>query len=607
MKPSTNHIGIPDVKSGSQSFYLSILLLILVVSIYIKALGYDFITFDTLVYVTENARVQGGITLDNLKWSFVTSFFSNWHPLTWISYMLDMELWGLNPVGFHATNIFLHACNSLLLFLTLKRMTSATFRSWFVACLFALHPMHVESVAWIAERKDVLSTFFFLLTVISYLSYIQRQTLSRYSLVLISFVMALMSKGMVVTLPAVLLLLDFWPLCRFDFENSTTRKREFVFNFEAATKHSILFEKIPLFLLSVFGAWMTIIAQQSNLTPIEDISLTERVSTAFVAYTAYLEKTILPINLSPLYPYSGPPSIYATTSAMLIFFSLTFTAILKRYHFPWFFVGWFWFSGCLIPVIGIVHVGHHFIADRYTYIPHIGLFIMFSWGFHYVINRLLRKQHLFPVFCFFIITIFGIITFKQLNYWKNDKTLWSRALKVTKNNYFAENNFGNALFLENMQLAKSYFIRSIAINDKYADAHSNLGLVLFQEGNLEEAIVHFKKAISLEPYSYLSHFRLALAYRKFNKLNEAIIHFQNAINIQPTFINAYYQLAEVLVENKRYEDALNIYSYIKSTIKDHKEINIIINNIKELKRIADAKKQQNLSRIKTNEKNTTEQ
>ena len=540
---------------------LSALLLIATLAIYIQVLGYAFITYDTLVYVTDNTRVHAGITSDNIKWAFATSFFSNWHPLTWLSYMLDIEIWGLSPTGFHATNLILHLCNSLLLFFLLQRITATTWRSWLVAGLFALHPMHVESVAWIAERKDVLSAFFFLLTILCYIKYLERQTRLRYSSVLLSFLLALMSKAMVVSLPAILLLLDYWPLRRFDRRLIPEAQKTPPIHIEDTSKYSAILEKIPLFLLAAFDSWMTIIAQHSNLTTLESLPLTIRIANAFTAYLSYIEKTLWPANLAVFYPYPHQLPLVLTIASIFVLTTITILAITWRQSRPWFIAGWFWFLGALVPVIGLIQMGQQFIADRYTYLPHIGFFIIVSWGLHELLKQSGKWRWIYPVTVCLILCAAGIQTWKQLRYWEDDYTLWARALDVTENNHIAENNMGSILLDRGKsQGAKEHFLRAIEISPNYADGQSNIAMVLANEGKLDESIQHYLKAIELSPYAFLSHYRLALVLRKNDMPAETITYLQNAITLKPQFVDAYIQLGELYTATNQLYKALETYT-----------------------------------------------
>jgi protein O-mannosyl-transferase len=558
-----------DIQIGIAS-----LLAVSILIVYHKVLCFDFLIYDTSVYVTENTRVHAGITIDNIKWAFTTNFFSNWHPLTWLSYMLDMELWGLHPAGFHATNLVLHICNSLLLFGLLQKMTSKTWESWLVAGLFALHPLHIESVAWIAERKDVLSTFFFLLSIGGYIKYVQRQTLLRYSVLLVTFCLGLMSKSMVVTLPAVLLLLDYWPLrrcCLDQHRDDNKEQTPLMINNDSLL--SVILEKIPLFLLAAIGGWMTIIAQQSHMTTLEALSFPVRLATSFTAYPAYIEKTLWPINLAILYPHPGMPPLSKTLIAAFILLAISILAGRWRHTRPWFIVGWLWFLGTLVPVIGLIHVGFQFIADRYAYIPHIGFFIIVSWGMSELSKKVFKQRGAFAAVAIILVLAAGIQTWKELHYWQNDRTLWTRTLEVTYNNYLAENNLGTALLKDHLpDEAEQHFMRAITINGQYADGYTNLGLVQANRGNFNEAIQNYQIALTIDPYSFLSQYRLAMVYKANNMPKEAIFHLQNALAIKPKFVDANIELGDLLFKTNQKKEALIVYNSLKAITPNNKDI-----------------------------------
>jgi protein O-mannosyl-transferase len=583
-----NDINIIESKNPTNKILHAGIVCLLVLSIlvaYYQVFSFGFLTYDTWAYVTDNTRVHAGITVDNIKWAFTTSFFTNWHPVTWLSYMLDMELWGLNPAGFHATNLFFHICNSLLLFGLLQKTTSRLEESILVAGLFALHPLHIESVSWIAERKDVLSTFFFLLSIASYIKYVQRQNLSRYSILILSFSLSLMSKAMVVTLPAVLLLLDYWPLRRYRFARWQAPQEKMPFFKSKDSLFSIILEKIPLFLLAALGAWMTIIAQQSNIHTTEVLPLSARIASSFLAYQAYIEKTLWPVNLAILYPHPGMPTLPQTLTAALIFLFILILSWIWRQTRPWLIVGWLWFLGTLIPVIGVIHVGHQFIADRYTYIPHIGLFIMVSWGLSELSKEIFNHRRSFITIILFLIFASGIQTWNQLHYWKNDRTLWTRTLQITQNNYIAENSLGEELLKDNsLDEAEKHFMRAIMIHGRYAAAYSNLGSVLEQKGNFDEATKNYQKAILINPFSLYAEYRLAIIYKSNRMPTEAITHFKNVLRLKPNFVDAHIQLGELLLENRNLNESLAVYVSLQKIIPNSKDIQ---EKIKELKKMID--------------------
>ena len=358
---------------------LTCLFIIMVtLSVYWQVQNFDFLNFDDDMYVTDNHHVQEGLTLKSIIWAFTTIHASNWHPLTWLSHMLDCQLYGINAGWHHLTNLLFHIANTLLLFFVFQKMTGCFWQSVFVATLFALHPLHVESVAWISERKDVLSTFFWMLTMWSYTRYVERLEVNRYLLVILFFTLGLMSKPMLVTLPFVLLLLDFYPLYRFRFQKSDTSANPK----QRSNILLLVLEKIPLLVLTAVSSAVTLYAQKHGeaIMSLDAISLKIRISNAVVSYIKYIGKMIYPSNLAVMYPFQGILPWWKITGACLILVSMSLLAIRIIKQSSYFAVGWLWYIGTLVPVIGLVQVGNQSMADRYTYVPLIGLFIIITWG-----------------------------------------------------------------------------------------------------------------------------------------------------------------------------------------------------------------------------------
>ncbi|MBL7207805.1 MAG: glycosyltransferase family 39 protein, partial [Desulfobacterales bacterium] len=382
-----------------------------VLAVYWQVGNHEFVNYDDKDYITENQHVQAGLTLKSIAWAFTSTHAGNWHPLTWLSHMLDCQIYGLNPCGHHFTSVFFHILNSILLFLVFKRMTGAFWKSAFVAALFALHPLHVESVAWAAERKDVLSAFFWMLTMGSYIRYVERPGTNRYLLVLLFFALGLMAKPMLITLPFVLLLLDYWPLGRFHVrkpeaaqpseekpqkdtkskkrksrkrlaKNAVQAKKTTGSDYQWSLALSLLWEKIPLFVLAAASSVVTFFVQQSGgaVRSLDALPLFVRISNALVSYISYIVKMILPHNMAILYPHPKDFSIWQVAGACLLLACISFIAIRSMKRYPYFAVGWLWYLGTLVPVIGLVQVGLQSMADRYTYIPLTGIFIIIAWG-----------------------------------------------------------------------------------------------------------------------------------------------------------------------------------------------------------------------------------
>ena len=411
---------------------VSLCLIIAILIPYRQAINFDFVGYDDELYVTKNLNVQKGFTAEGVKWAFTTFHSANWHPITWLSHILDCELYGLNPMGHHWTSLQIHLTNTLLLFFILQYMTGALWRSVFVAALFALHPLHVESVAWVAERKDVLCTFFGMLTISAYIMYVKKRNLLRYSLVFIFLSLGLMAKPMLVTLPFLLLLLDFWPLERLRSE----------------TVSRLILEKVPLLVPVVISSCLTFMAQQSSgaVKPLESFSLTVRVANAFVSYASYVVKAIWPHNLTVFYPHPGNAlPLWQVLGAILLVGGACVPAIRSLKKYPYIAVGLFWYLGMLVPVIGLVQVGQQAMADRYTYIPMTGLFIIIAWGFSDLSTKWHYRKIVLTLFAVIILLVLAVSTFFQLGYWRNSVALFERAVSITENNYLAHNNLGAAL------------------------------------------------------------------------------------------------------------------------------------------------------------------
>ena len=409
-----------NLSSDRQKLIVYLALTVVTFTVFWQVNLYDFTNFDDPLYVTENSHIQSGITLAGIRWAFSTTYADSlWHPLIWLSFMLDNQLVGLNAGGYHITNLILHIFSTLLLFWLFNRMTGAIWRSAFVAAFFAVHPLHVESVAWIAERKDVLSAFFWMLTLCMYVYYTEKPVIKRYLPVVFCFVLALMSKSIVVTLPVILILLDYWPLKRFEF-----REGKFVL--------WQLKEKIPLFILSAVFSLITIYTQYNP--SIKHFPFGLRIANASVSFITYLEKTLWPRDLAVFYPYPAQIPIWQVLGATLLILVISVLVIAAAKRLPYLFVGWLWYAITLLPVIGIVQSGEQAMANRYHYLPSIGIAVMLAWGIPLLFTREdLHKIILFPAAVFFI-AILSLITWQQCGHWQNSIKLWNYNLQVTKNN-----------------------------------------------------------------------------------------------------------------------------------------------------------------------------
>ncbi|MFC1813394.1 tetratricopeptide repeat protein [Thermodesulfobacteriota bacterium] len=518
---------------------VSLFLTLAILIVYCQAIHFDFNNYDDNLYVTENQQVQAGLTIGGLYWAFTTGHASNWHPLTWLSHMLDCELYGLSPMGHHWTNIQIHIANSILLFLLLNIMTGAIWRSGFAAALFALHPLHVESVAWVAERKDLLCAFFWMLSVWAYLRYIIKPTTVRYILLIIFFICGLMSKPMIVTLPFTLLLIDFWPLSRL---TSPAHKKPASY---CQTFISLVREKIPLFALSAISSIITVIVQQhgKSIASLDFVPLSMRIANALISYLKYIEKMIWPVNLAVLYPYQKWPTAEVVVAGSLLLCMSAFVIWASRRR-PYLATGWLWYLGTLVPVIGLVQIGLQSMADRYTYIPLIGLFIIVVWGISDISSRWRRKNILLPLLSSIIFVSLMICTYFQVHYWKNSITLFTHALNVTRNNYIALVNMGQALDMQGQfDEAIPHYYKALEINPNNEKAHNNLGAALSYQGNDKAAIHHYNEALRINSDYAGAYYNLGKIFANQGKTENAILHFQKALQKDPDMAQALYNLS----------------------------------------------------------------
>lgn len=506
---------------------------------------FDFVAFDDPIYVTENSKTQDGLTYKGIAWAFTTFHASNWHPITWLSHMLDCEIYGLNPMGHHWTNLQLHTANTLLLFFILQQMTGALWKSAFVAALFALHPLHVESVAWIAERKDVLSTFFGMLTILAYIRYVTKRNLFRYFLVFISLSLGLMAKPMLVTLPFVLLLLDLWPLKRLNLP----------FNQPAGSQNSnfipLILEKIPFLVPAAISAILTLVAQHSSaLKTLESFPLQTRVVNALISYTSYICKAIWPLHLTIFYPHQGNSiSLWYAFGAGLMIAGSLFIPVNTSKKYAYITTGLLWFFITLFPVIGIIQVGDQAMADRYTYIPLIGIFIIFAWGGSDLIKKWTNKKIIPAILAMSVLLVLTMQSFHQAAHWKNSITLFENAIKVTENNWLAHNNLGIALFSEGkLDKAIYHYKKALNIRPDTVCAIKNLGVAMFDKGNLKVAFQYFNKAIVINPEDFDAYYRIGRIMERQGKFDEAIRYFSEVIRINPDYAQAYNEIGIILAQ-----------------------------------------------------------
>lgn len=524
----------------------------------------EFVGYDDDKYVTENPQVKAGITHKSFLMAFTTTCASNWHPLTLLSHMLDCELFGLEPSWHHLTNLFFHVANTLLLFWVFNRMTGAVWHSAFVAALFALHPLHVESVAWVAERKDVLSGLFWMLTMAAYVRYAERPSVGRYLLVVLGLSAGLMAKPMVVTLPFVLLLLDYWPLRRFQSGRGSGEQGLPQMSVRTGVPRNsalrLIAEKIPLFVLVAVSSAVTYIVQHKAgaLKDTEVLSLNLRMANVLVSYVSYIGKMLYPSRLAVLYPHPADSlAIWQPIGALLILVVVSAGIIYLGRWRRYLVVGWWWYLGTLVPVIGLVQVGVQAMADRYTYLPLVGIFIMIAWGAGELTTKWRYKRIGLAVTAGIVLTTLAICTRVQLHHWRNNLALFGRTLKVTENNYVMQSNYGGAMFEEGrFDDALAHFNEALRINPKYAAARRNAGIVLLRQGKIDEAMAAFAEVLSYKGDRHTAHNYLGLAYAQGGEFDLAVQNYNAALQLKPDYVEAFKNLGIALKEQGKTNEAV---------------------------------------------------
>jgi tetratricopeptide (TPR) repeat protein len=609
--------GLVAPKAGP-STAICLLLALVTLAVYWLAALNGFVNYDDPDYVTSNPHVQGGLNWRNILWAFGSGHASNWHPLTWLSHMLDWQCFGDNATGHHLTSVAFHVANTLLLFLVLRRMTGAQWRSAFVAALFALHPLHVESVAWISERKDVLSTFFLLLALSTYTHYAQARALGPvsgsplgdarlsfqrptfyYLAALLCFALGLMSKPMVVTVPFLLLLLDYWPLDRFKTLAAVDARRLHSSNSKGSESpyvacYGLIVEKVPFFALSLASSVVTFLVQRKGGAVSASLSLGERIANSFVSCARYLGKILWPLDLSVLYPHPGDWPAWQVVSAAALVLGMSVVVILLARRRPYLPVGWFWFLGGLVPVIGLIQVGIQSMADRYTYVPIIGVWIALVWGLCDLVPASRVRDRWFAIGSGFAILTCASLTARQILFWRNSESLFRRAVTVTSRNYLAYNNLG--FYLAGRGRAEEALVnyrKALDINPAYDDALNNIGYVLAGQKKPAEAIPYYEAALRIRPnhvevhnnlgnalsetaqipaaieqYRFVlraqpdhadAHNNLGIALAMQGNLDEAIEHFRAAIRIKPKYASARSNLGNAFAAQRKFDEAISEY------------------------------------------------
>ncbi|MGD2125163.1 MAG: tetratricopeptide repeat protein [Desulfobacteraceae bacterium] len=544
---------------------ISLFLVATILVVFWQVQNHEFLNLDDDLYITENRIVRRGLTWEGLIWAFSTSDISYWHPVTWLSHMVDCQLYGSNPRGHHFNSLLLHAANALLLFLALRRLTGARWRSAAVAAMFALHPLNIESVAWAADRKNVLSTFFWMLTVWSYAYYAESPGWKRYLIVFTCLAVGLMAKPMLVSLPFVLLLLDYWPLGRLRFgeaggRSNITNQKSRGSTFQRAGLRLIL-EKIPLLVLSVASICLSSLSakEQGILLPTRVVPAGLRIENALVSYLIYMKKMIWPIDLAVFYPYPEFVPFWAVAGAAFLLAGITLLGIRVRRQMPYLAVGWLWYIGTLLPVIGLVQQGlWPAMADRFAYIPLIGLFIMVVWGFAPLAAKW-PFQRILPAICPGILLLwFTMVSWVQLGHWKNSATLFERALDVTSNNFLAHMNLGSALAnLGREKRAIIHFNKALETGyPRPEQVHFNLGKALSSLSHRDEAILQHRQALKIAPNYIDPHISLGSISLRSGEWDKALYHFYRVLEIDKENTKAHNNIGVVMLHQGKLDEAL---------------------------------------------------
>ena len=569
-------------------------LAVLVLAVYLPATGHGFVSIDDPTYISANPHLAHGITGEALAWAFTTGRAGNWHPLTWVSHLADVSLFGLDPARHHATTVVFHLLNTLLLFLVLRAMTGAVWRSACVAALFAVHPLHVESVAWLSERKDVLSTMFWLLATWAYVGYARRPVIARYLLVAVLLALGLMAKPMLVTLPFVFLLLDVWPLGR--LRVAVVEQGFSPAGLVSPAWRHLVLEKLPLFAIVIASSVVTFIVQRQGgaVSGLDAIPLGHRLANAVVAYAAYLVKMVWPAGLSVFYPQSESVPILAVVGALALLLAVTALVISQIGRRPFLAVGWFWYLGTLVPVIGLVQVGTQAMADRYTYVPLIGVFVAIVWLTCDWIREKPSARVAVSVAAGLIVCALAVTARGQVAVWRDSETLWRHALEVAPDSYYAHNALGALLnergqtdeavrhFAEAIRFQPSFpdahnnlglalerrgrfeeaaaqYRAALEINAGLAEAHNNLGSVLIRTGQFDEAINQLRIALSLDAERAVTYSNLGQALAARGEVVPAISEFRHALQLQPDLSVAHVNLGQALASQGQFDEAITHY------------------------------------------------
>jgi len=583
-----NEARAPDTPRATvdiRDFVIYLLLVISTLAAYSQVRSYDFVAYDDPEYVTANPIVRSGLTLHGLTWAFTTDRDGNWFPLTWLSHMADSQFFGQRSGLHHMTNVLLHTLSVLLLFALLKKMTGSRWRSAVVAALFALHPLHVESVAWVAERKDVLSGLFWMLTLLGYARYVERPRPVRYLLVAIPFCLGLMSKPMIITLPFVLLLLDVWPLRRLSLKKvrpaTRTKKKGQSGTEPKAKTAAILWEKAPLFALSACSSVVTYLFQQRGgaIVPANWIPLGARIENALVSYVAYIWQVFWPSRLVVFYPHPTSLPAWETLGAGLVLASVSILVLRSLPRLPYLAVGWFWYLGTLVPVIGLVQVGMQSRADRYTYLPLVGIFLLLTWGVSDLFQQWKIAGPALGGMAVAACCACLVLTWHQLQNWRNSEALFTHAAVASANNYMGYYGLGGVLRDQGHYAeAVTFYGEAARLFPSFAGAHSGLAGVYIKQGRINEAITELNEAIRLSPNTVEDRISLGIALNKLGKGADAAAELLEAIRLDPDSADAHYNLGIVYAGMGQTDDSMTQFDLAVRLEPDRPEAHYNLGN-----------------------------
>ncbi|MBC2716161.1 MAG: tetratricopeptide repeat protein [Desulfobacteraceae bacterium] len=545
--------------------FIYFFLIVITCIVYQNIHQYDFINFDDDAYVTDNSQIQKGLSFQNIAWAFGFSETANhfyWHPVTWVSHMADCQLFGLNAGMHHLMNVIFHVMNALLLFVIFYKMTGALWQSAFVAVVFAVHPINVESVAWVSERKNLLSTLFWMLSMLAYAYYVKKPSARRYFLLTIPFILGLLAKPMLVTLPCVFLLMDFWPLGRlrlFPLPSSRHIQTDPP-SWQSAPVHQLIAEKLPLLIISFFSVGISLFSAHMSrqIISAENIPLSLRLENAVVSYVKYIGNLFCPKDLAVFYPFPDTIPVWQVVSAAVILLLITAAAVRLIQKAPYLIVGWLWYLGTLFPVSGISQHGRWpEMADRWAYIPEIGLLIIIAWGGASLLARLPGRRFILPTIAATVITLLALTAKYQAAYWENSIALFEHALDVTKNNSVAHFNLGIALTKTGKtDEAIRHYQRALRIDPNHPDIHINLGNALAQKGYIDKAILHLSAAVKIDDQNATARYNLGTALATVGRIDEAIQHFLAALKMDPNNDKAHINLGSLLAQKGNLTEAV---------------------------------------------------